>query len=172
MTLLSKGDRAASRLRGWAVPAMGSLLTGVLVILGACQSRGSPPAKSSIKVEQPPLPSKASADAATGEERAAPVPSPGKTSEVERVLVQARGCAQRATGGLGVHGTALHFEKARVRSPSDAQAAGERDGLSRLGPQYRVVSVPESPPMNERVPNGLNLLVNTATGACRIVRMR
>jgi hypothetical protein len=172
MTLLSKGDRAASRLRGWTVPAMGSFLTGVLAILGACQSGRPPPAKSASEIEQPPLPSQSPADAAPGQERGAPVTSPGKTSEVEGVLAQARACAQRATGGLGVHGTALHFEKARIRSPADAQVAGERDGLSRLGPKYRVVSVPESPPMNERVPNGLNLLVNTATGACRIVRMR
>jgi hypothetical protein len=71
-----------------------------------------------------------------------------------------------------MHGTPLDYTRAEIQSPKQARAAGERDGFAKLGEAYRLVFIPESPPMNERVPNGLVLVINLVTKECRLSRMR
>jgi hypothetical protein len=90
-----------------------------------------------------------------------------------RALSIARACAEVAPyHGVGVHGTALVYEKASIDIPAAARSRGEGGPLAGAGDHYRLVAIPESPPMDRRVPNGMNILVDTRTGHCEILPMR
>ena len=91
----------------------------------------------------------------------------------KKALDLARKCAAAApVKGLGVHGTALVYEKAEFDTPAEARARGETSRLAALDAEFILVAVPESPPMDARLPNGRRLLVNLKTGKCEVMSMR
>lgn len=99
---------------------------------------------------------------------------PGKEVEVNKTqaLKLAQVCAEESMQGLGVHGTPLDYERATVDMPAAAKTRGEAGNFAGLGDEFYLVSIPEMPPMNARIPNGLHIIVNLETGQCQIPKMR
>ena len=85
----------------------------------------------------------------------------------EKALEIARGCITRKRRpDTSEHGSALVYEKATVTRPSELRARGEKGTSASRPDNFRVVWIPEAPPFDERVPNGIVLDVNLDTGAC------
>jgi len=99
-------------------------------------------------------------------------PMASQTSDEHgRIRELVRACAERGpTRGLGVHGSALVFEKASVETPSEARARGDRSDFTKEDPDQRLVWVPEAPPFDQIVPNGIVLRLNVRTGTCKVQR--
>jgi hypothetical protein len=91
----------------------------------------------------------------------------------KKALALARKCAAaKPYGNLGVHRSALLYERATFDTPADAKARGDRSQLARRGDEFVLVVIPESPPLDERTPNGRQFLVNLKTGKCQAMPMR
>lgn len=106
------------------------------------------------------------------EHSAAPEPSPEEASRQSALIEMARACVvQKKSGALiGVHGSPLLLDKATFTSPSEWRDRGEKGSFAERGEEYRSVYIPESPPFDERVPNGVAFELNTRTGTCAFPR--
>jgi hypothetical protein len=121
---------------------------------------------SSQRIE-PALPS---APAEPSAARTPPVPQ--AAAQTGRILDIASACARRMRRGRGIHGAELNYAAATIWSPAEARTEGYTDGLAARSDDYRSVHIPEVAPMNERVPNGLHVLLNVKTGHCELPRRR
>jgi hypothetical protein len=93
--------------------------------------------------------------------------------ERKRTLDVVRKCVDKPPiNSLGIHGTPLDFSRAVIETPADVRARGEGGSLASQGKEYRIVWIPESPSMNDRVPNGLHIIVNIEIGECEFPKMR
>ena len=91
----------------------------------------------------------------------------------ERAVGAARTCLKRKPyAGKGVHRTPLDFSRVSMLTHRDAVRSGEKGLLASLNDDFVVVAVPESPPMDQRTPNGRSVLVNVKTGTCRVLTSR
>jgi hypothetical protein len=97
-----------------------------------------------------------------------PTAAPGLSSARGQVLDLARSCIERGRT-RGVHGTPLQYEKADIDTPLEARARGDRSEFARLSADHRLVYIPESPPFDQAMPNGIALRVNVKTRACKLL---
>jgi hypothetical protein len=95
------------------------------------------------------------------------------TSTADALIQRIRECAQSGPmRGVGVHGSPLVYQRVMIDSPAQARARGERGGFASLSDEYRLVSIPESPPFDARVPNGVVLRLDLKSGTCTPLPMR
>lgn len=96
-----------------------------------------------------------------------------KTPSRQHILKLAKACADKPPSkGLGVHGSALVYEKSVIESPADFRAKGEQGSFANLGDNFRLISIPESPPKDQRTPNGIIIILNLDSGECSFPKMR
>jgi hypothetical protein len=149
--------------------------TGMCIVIGlslgalhCADSSASHPARAAPEPTLPSAepPSPPQAEPAT----LAPVQQDSTTAtdpSRDTALLIARACiSRRKQGDKGGHGSPLVYEKATVTRPSELRARGEKGASAAKSDTFRVVWIPESPPFDERVPNGVALEVNLSTRAC------
>ncbi|PCI42210.1 MAG: hypothetical protein COB51_13325 [Moraxellaceae bacterium] len=89
------------------------------------------------------------------------------------ILAQARKCSNtKPWKGRGVHGSSLIYTKAVIKTAADMRAQNGKNELANLNENFRFIFIPESPPMDKRIPNGIHIILNIETGECDIPSMR
>ena len=133
----------------------------------SAESESQRPTVSSGKVPEPAQEELAIPQAATVQQETASATD----SSREDALAIARDCISRRRGGYKLgHGSPLVYEKATVTRPSDLRARGEKGTSAGRPDNFRVVWIPESPPFDQRVPNGVALDVDLDTRQCSFPR--